>query len=120
MPRPAALLFLLIALAGPLLTHAEAADDLARALIGVQDRGRIEAPDGGVGDDPNVASVGRAAQTVDTLHVATPAWDSPPSASPLDFPSIDPSASLLRRSRCASWPFPTAPRRAAWLQVYLY
>jgi hypothetical protein len=119
MPRPLAWLILTVALSGPMLTHAEAAEDLARVLIGATAQGEIETPDGGVGDDPNVASVWRLGPSVDPSPCATPAWDSPPSLAPPGLAAADPVTRRGGRRRRASLPVPTtAPERAAWLQVF--
>ncbi len=116
MPRLAAWLLLVVALAGPMLTHAEAAEDLARALIGAGDAGGIGTPDGRVGDDPNVASVTRTGPTVDAFRQAMPAWDAPAVVVRVVGPlPRDPEA---RRGNGCHAPGP-ASARAAWLQVFL-
>jgi hypothetical protein len=48
-------LCLAAALAGPLLRSAEAADDLARSLTNLVERGNLAPRDGGVGDEPEMA-----------------------------------------------------------------
>ena len=56
MPRSMAWMLLVLALSGPLLTHAEAADDMARTWAGSTEEGDFTIEDGGVGDDPVVAA----------------------------------------------------------------
>ena len=50
--RPWFLVTLLVALSGTPLRFAEAAEDLARSVVGPVDEGEIEEVDGGVGDEP--------------------------------------------------------------------
>src|SRR4051794_11122684 len=58
MPRPVALLCLILAIAGQPLRQAEASGDFARALTHLlTPGGAIEIPDGGVGDDSGVATL---------------------------------------------------------------
>jgi hypothetical protein len=50
-------LALIAALSGPLLRHAEAADDLARSLAELREPASTEETDGGVGDEPELGLV---------------------------------------------------------------
>lgn len=119
MPRLMAWLLLTVALAGPMLTHAEAAEDLAHLLKLEGYWGEIEHPDGGVGDDPNVASVWRAGPTFDACQFVIPSWDSLVIVASLEaLPRLDPN--MRGRHGCqAAWSLARAPTRAAWLQVFL-
>jgi hypothetical protein len=116
MPRLVTMLCLIIAFSGPLLTHSEAADDLARSLVEMLDRGHIEPPDGGVGDDPIVASSWRAGPALDSVWSLTPIWVGPTTALALLPP--DPGT-RRRRRRVPSWPSPSTAPRQAWLQLFL-
>src|SRR3954447_24698610 len=102
MHRPVPLLCLAIALAGPLLTHAEAASDLARSLAELLDGRGIEPPDGGIGDDPVVASTTRLCPS-DLCWAEKPVLDG---LTPLSIPAPPPSgaSASLRRCRGGTWP----------------
>ncbi len=121
MPRPVAFLLLVIALTGPMLTHAEAADDLARVLVGVEASGEIETPDGGVGDDPNVASVWRAAPEIANFGCADSVWiaEEPLGVVLKNHGAAGEGRGRPGRAANAAWPFAGSNERRARLQVFL-
>jgi hypothetical protein len=113
-----ALFCLALALAGPLLTHAEAADDLARSLSDALELRHIDPPDGRVGDDPIVASVWRASPTPDVAHFAIPAWDGLATTPTLSLLVWEPGT--LQRGRGVFWLCQMIPKRHAWLQHFRF
>jgi hypothetical protein len=117
MHRTVPLLCLAIALAGPLLTHAEAASDLARSLAELLDGRGIESPDGGIGDDPVVASTSKPCPSSDLSWAEEPALDG---LTPLFILAPPPSGAgaARRRRRGGTWPSATARKRHAWLQLF--
>src|SRR4051794_29029147 len=117
MHRPVPLLCLAIALAGPLLTHAEAASDLARSLAELLDGRGIESPDGGIGDDPVVASTSKLCPSSDLSPAEEPALDG---LTPLHIlaPPAWGAGESRRRCRGGTWPSIAARRRHAWLQFF--
>jgi len=118
MPRPVAWLLLVLAFAGPLLAHAEAAEDLERFLIESGDRCEIEPPEGGIGDNPVVASAWKAGPTVAVPQFLALALDFASASSAPGLVSRDPRLGLRCRDG-PSWRFPTIPRRHALLQHFL-
>ncbi len=118
MPRPVAWLLLILAFAGPLLVHAEAAEDLERFLIESGDRCEIEPPDGGVGDTPVEVSAWRVGPTADSPHFDIPALDTSATSSPHGLLSRDPRLGR-RRGPGPLRPHPTTPRRHALLEHFL-
>lgn len=123
MPRPVALLFLILALTGQPLRQAEAASDFSRILGHLLAANiTIETPDGGVGDDSGVAVM-----KADTSHTASSTWSH--DQSDLWAFSDSVSSFLLRVSSspglclapCWQEHVPWLPMRAsqrqAWLQL---
>jgi hypothetical protein len=118
MPRLAPFICLLIALSAPLLTHAQAAEDLERILVELLEPGELETPDGGVGDEPIIASVWRAVPILDLVQLAMPACEGFTDVASLDLPPRD--RSLLRLCRRGDpWLFPETSQRQSWLQHFL-
>jgi hypothetical protein len=114
-------LALTAALSGPLLRHAEAAEDLARALAELRDPGSAEETDGGVGDEAELgllrADEGRVGPAVNQGGSA----DGPISLAPLHF---EPACSAFRlgphvRFRSGRRAEPNA-RRQARLGSFLF
>ncbi len=118
MPRPVTLLCLIAALTGPLLQEAEAAGDFARWMSGaLDDRAGLEPIDGGVGDEPYVASNPRIGLDADAATAPAP---NPP------VPILEP---LVPRTLEVAGPEPRdtgfvvrvgGPRRHAWLQLFQF
>jgi hypothetical protein len=123
MPRPVALLCLILALAGQPLRHAEAASDLARALAHrVADGDVIELPDGGVGDDSGVATLKAGA-----CHVTDPArgtscdlWTAVGLPLSLTLAAAPDLGATRRRQEQVPWLPVGARQRQAWLQLFLF
>ncbi len=118
MLRPLAWICLIVALTGPALAHAEAADDLARSLVGILDEGQVAPIDGGVGDDPIEVSIGPSGSE---LCHGQPAWSTPPDlATVLAVEQLrtGPISTYLRLW-AESWPYPATTRRHVWLQTFL-
>jgi hypothetical protein len=122
MPRPVGLLFLVLALAGQPLRHAEAASDLARSLAHLAAGDTIEVPDGGVGDDSGVAVV-KAETGHASASTRCPSWDDlrapADGLSPLPilaFAPPRPGRSRGQRGHVA-WLPRGASQRQAWLQL---
>src|SRR4051794_5718195 len=117
MHRTVPLLCLVIALVGPLLTHAEAASDLARSLAELFDGHGIESTDGGVGDDPIVASTSKFYPSSELSCAENPALVG---LTPLSIftPSPSGASASLRRRRGETWPSIIARQRHAWLQLF--
>jgi hypothetical protein len=116
MSRFAALLSLVAALSGTPLRQAEAASDLSRALAESFQADRLEAPDGGVGDDSGVTIRGDSQAGVAIDMTPTP------DSLPLPTPAVSPrppgeAEGLWGRA----WWTPDPPNlRCAWLQVFLF
>jgi hypothetical protein len=125
MPRPVAVLFLVLALTGQPLRQAEAASDFARSLAHLFAAGStIEIPDGGVGDDSGEAvmkaEVGHAAASARS-HCLGDFWATAPSLSAsfvLTSFSLGRSPSLGRQQG-PPWLPTRAGQRQAWLQLLL-
>lgn len=125
MPRPAALLCLLIALAAQPLRQAEAASDYARALTHLlAPTDVIEIPDGGVGDDS-----GDATLKAGTSPTAVAVWSSACDLCgalgglPLSFilaPSTPDPLTSRRQTEEAVWLPLGACQRHAWLQSFRF
>jgi hypothetical protein len=80
-----------------------------------RDAGEIEIPDGGVGDDLNVASVSPAGPTFDVLQFAMPVWGEPPIVCELPLSPREASQYPCDIPRLCS----TVPERLACLQCFL-
>ncbi len=117
MCRPLTWICLIVALAGPSLAHAEAADDLARSLVGARDEGQVRPIDGGVGDDPVEAAFGPAAPASGSDHADSMVGDDRAGARIVGLGRPG-SSRGTRRFRRDSWPLPHPTRRHVWLQTF--
>jgi hypothetical protein len=117
MRHSARLLCLLASLTGTPLRQSEAADDLSRALAKLFLPATIETPDGGVGDDSEVATFGPNNHVQVSLDPDGES-DAIAFASPL-LASGSPHAARSARER-ARWPAIPSSRDPSWLQVFLF
>jgi hypothetical protein len=117
MSRLAAFLTLIAALTGTPLRQAEAASDLSRTLAELFQADRVEATDGGVGDDSGVTIHDglQASFTVD-LPLSADLLLLPP---PLGTTPLSPDETESLRDR-VWWSHGPSNCRHAWLQMFLF
>src|SRR5438105_3999912 len=118
MPRSVALLLLTLALAGPLLTLAEAASDFGRSLAELAHPRGVEAIDDGVGDEPIVTCATKDHPGLDPVSVSVP-FDEP-ALVPVARPMPVTLGMVHRQRKGVSLPAATARERHAWLQLFLF
>ena len=116
MPRPIALIYLIVALTGPLLIQAEAAHDFARALVGMENVA-VEPVDGGVGDQPYEAFVSEIHLDLDLSSVTLPNLDGL-ALLPIFDPFACPAGEVDRPVGRGSIAPDPARQRRAWLQIF--
>jgi hypothetical protein len=120
MPRPTVILCLIAALTGPLLYQAEAADDIARWMTRTLDgRAVIDPVDGGVGDEPYLASGTKVSVDLGAATAACPilgVMERLPSTDFLAAPGgADPPGTVAGFD-----PFSGGQWRQAWLQLFRF
>ena len=117
MSRLAALLTLVAALSSSPLRQAEAAADFSRTRAETFQAGRLEPPDGGVGDDTgeSIQSGSQVGLTVDLSPSADPLLPPPPQIAS----RLSPEEAEGLRAR-VWWPSEPPNLRHAWLQIFLF
>lgn len=115
MRRWALLLTLLSALTGSPMRHAEAASDLARLLMELNLAVGVETPDGGVGDDPGVGTLGNTVDPAIVGFTATDFVDFLPVVRLVTSPAVE-EALWVR----VWWPPTPRSVRHAWIQVFRF